>query len=212
MTLNNTTLTLNQYAYSQLTSDTSCTWTSSDTSVATVTDTGIIVAVSAGNVTITATDGTNTATCAVTVNAVGGTSWTDVKTSQLYQNANGYIRYADSTYNNSGEISSSAANAMAVYNVQPGDVYKVSLQMMTRFRIGVLPSLTNKVVVDSLWVDPDDTNGSTVINQLKEHEYTVPDGYTYMVIGYWSGTAGQWTDTWNSMTVESKVVSVRLCR
>lgn len=79
MTLNKTALTLEVAAKETLTAiveptdatDKTVTWSSTDTDIATVSNTGEVTGVAAGttDVTVTTTDGNKTATCAVTVTA-----------------------------------------------------------------------------------------------------------------------------------------------
>ncbi|MFA6190384.1 MAG: Ig-like domain-containing protein [Candidatus Staskawiczbacteria bacterium] len=82
VTLDDSTASILVDATHQLTStvapdnatDSSVTWSSSNTSVATVSDTGLVTAISAGTatITVTTTDGDHTATATITVPTVGG--------------------------------------------------------------------------------------------------------------------------------------------
>lgn len=79
MTLNKTALTLEVTAKETLVAtvepadatDKTVTWSSTDTGIAKVSDTGEVTGIAAGttDVTVTTTDGNKTATCAVTVTA-----------------------------------------------------------------------------------------------------------------------------------------------
>lgn len=88
VSLNKTAITLNTGGTTQLAAtinpttatNKSVTWSSSDTSVATVSATGLVTAVGVGTATITVTtvDGGKTATCAVTVSSSGTLSANDI--------------------------------------------------------------------------------------------------------------------------------------
>ena len=77
MTVGGETLTLTPTVLPDDATDKSVTWTSSDETVATVTD-GVVTAVAAGTatITVTTTDGAKTATCAVTVAAPAASTYT----------------------------------------------------------------------------------------------------------------------------------------
>lgn len=62
------------------------TWATSDQSIATVSDAGLVTAVAAGSATITATNGAKTATCTITVNEVEPAGLSKVETSLAGKN------------------------------------------------------------------------------------------------------------------------------
>jgi hypothetical protein len=97
ITLNKTTATIKTGSTDQLTAtitpstatNKSVTWSSNNTAVATVSDTGLVKAVASGTATITATtaDGGFTATCVVTVNNSGDTTGTTGTTASQQVNS-----------------------------------------------------------------------------------------------------------------------------
>jgi len=83
------------------------TWTSSNTAIATVSSSGLVTAVAAGEdiVTATSTDGSFTATCAVTVDAAGTLTWYNISNrwqanTYLYDGGNGQVKYGSSPSGN----------------------------------------------------------------------------------------------------------------
>lgn len=131
-----------------------------------------------------------------------GEIWEDVKRQRLYENRDGYIRYADHTYNTAGIAGGSSTNAVAVFSVQPGEVFRVGLRMLSRFRVGTLAELVNKSIVQGLYIEPRDQNDATVTDEDVSVVYTVGEGQNFLLVGYWTSGAGAWADTFETLTLE----------
>jgi transglutaminase/protease-like cytokinesis protein 3 len=142
-----TTLSLKPDATQQLTAtltpdsatNKNVTWSSSNTSVASVDTNGNVTAVSAGTATITVTtdDNSKTATCVVTVSAATGVAAVELRKLQAYPNpiVNGELIIANGQLN--------VGDKIEIYNVNGVLVEthcRASLQGGTTINIGHLPA------------------------------------------------------------------------
>lgn len=133
------------------------------------------------------------------------TIYTDVRDSQFNTNENAYILYNNNrppnTYKTAGTVNSSSGNALATFKVVPGETYTIKLHMQTRFRVATMAQLKDGTSVNNYWKSDKDTNESKVWNSDEEYRITIPEGENYLLVFYWSGTAGGWESTWESLEI-----------
>ena len=128
------------------------TWTSSDDSIVTVSDQGVVKAISTGSATVTATseDGSKSATCAVTV-VIGSDTLYVAKVDSLSERSVSFIMGMDVSSVLSVEAARRASGAPLFKNFagEQEDVFKILKDNgITDIRIRV-------------WNDPKDTSGNT---------------------------------------------------
>ncbi len=178
--LNQTTLTLNQAGQTATISatvlpedaaDKSVTWTSSNTSVTTVSSAGVVTAVANGTATITATtkDGTNlSATCEVTVNIPADGTTGDV-------NGDGDVNVGDiigiiNVITGSAEVTS-AADVNGDGDVNVGDIIGV-INIITGNTTSNVKQFMPADIVNTDYISYADVNGIVDLKLNNEFEYS----------------------------------------
>ena len=175
------------------------TWTSSNESVATVSDEGLVTAVDVGNATITATavDGSNVyATCTITVNEKPAsisdtlTRETTGITGTSYSSWSGKTGASGAVYagqsaggNDSIQLRSKNSNSGIVTTVSGGTIGKISVEWNENTSTGRILNIYGK---DSAYDDPTDLYGSSsgellgIITCGTSTEYVIDGDYEYV--------------------------------
>ena len=175
-------------------------WTSSNTNVATVSNSGLVTAVAAGSATITATstvDGTKSGTCAVTVTDPTQPSITFDK-EQASVTVGSTVTITATTQNGSGNVTWTTSNAN-IATVNNGVVTGVAAGSAT-----ITGTYSGKTATCAITVTASGGGSSDISGNYTLYSGTITEG-NYVIV--YDGTAVQNTINSNRLTYSSVTIS-----
>lgn len=132
--------------------------------------------------------------------------WIDITAEALKGDYDGYIRYANQVLSINGAATESSTNGMRIFNIEENTLYRVTIQMRNRFRLGCAADLTYGQTLTNYIFDPLDTNDTTDQGGLSRTlEITSAAGQVLLCVGAWaSGASDTIFNTLNTVILEKQ--------